>query len=199
MVFRTLKEAGATYFGRFWPALFCLAVLTSSSLSAEAQTFTMRENLSFNTANYTQCDTLLVQVQVATDVNFTQIVDQSNWLWCQPNSTFIYSANLPLLQGYFYWRGRHQNQCTSEVSAWSAPYRFYLFFDASKLTVGDVNGDGFINLMDLVYLVEYLFQGGLPPGPIQAGDVNCDGKCAIGDLLYLVNYMFKFGPAPCNP
>ncbi|HVP37138.1 MAG TPA: dockerin type I repeat-containing protein [Terriglobales bacterium] len=91
------------------------------------------------------------------------------------------------------------NPCSGETSAWSSTFEFYLLLDPSKLVPGDANGDGSLNLVDLIYLVEYFFRSGLPPTPAQNGDVNCDDKCAVGDLIYLINYLFKLGPPPCKP
>lgn len=194
------QERKADLFKVFCKTFLILFVLNLAFLSVpRAQVSTVPVSLTFSTANYTQCNTLLIQIQVATDKTFTNIVDQSSWTACQPNTHFNYSAHLPPLQGNFYWRGRHQNACTGEISAWSSPFRFYLLLDPSKLVPGDVNGDGFLTPVDLIYLVQYFFQGGLPPAPPQVGDVNCDGKCIVGDLIYLINYLFKFGPPPCRP
>lgn len=194
------KERKAGLFKVFCKTFIIFFVLNLAFLSASwAQVSTIPVSLTFNTANYTQCNTLLIQIQVATDKAFTNIVDQSSWTVCQPNTNFTYSAALPPLQGNFYWRGRHQNACTGEISSWSSPFRFYLLLDPSKFVPGDANGDGYLNLQDIIYLIEYFFQGGLPPAPAQVGDVNCDGKCSIGDLLYLINYLWKFGPPPCKP
>ena len=61
---------------------------------------------------------------------------------------------------------------------------------------GDANGDGLIDLADVVYLLNYLFKGDLPPDPMDSGDANCDGTVELGDAIYLLNYLFKDGPAP---
>ena len=61
---------------------------------------------------------------------------------------------------------------------------------------GDANGDGVIDLGDVLYLVSYLYKNGPAPDPWQAGDANCDGVLDLGDVLYLFNYLYKGGPAP---
>ena len=66
---------------------------------------------------------------------------------------------------------------------------------------GDVNGDGKVNVNDVVYLINYLFVAGSPP-PVPTkweGDVNCDGNVNVNDVVYLINYLFVPGsPAPCR-
>ena len=63
---------------------------------------------------------------------------------------------------------------------------------------GDANGDGEINVGDIVYLVNFLYRNGDPPIPLQAADANCDGIVDIGDVVYLVNYLYRGGPEPCE-
>ncbi|MFH1688375.1 MAG: thrombospondin type 3 repeat-containing protein [bacterium] len=70
----------------------------------------------------------------------------------------------------------------------------------------DVNHDGTgPDIADLVYLVNFMFNGGpkppceIPPGSnyFPEADVNGSGNGPdIADLVYLVNYMFNGGPAP---
>jgi agmatine deiminase len=61
---------------------------------------------------------------------------------------------------------------------------------------GDANADGEIDIADAVFLVNYLFIGGPPPGPLEAGDANCDGEVNLADAVYIVNYLFIGGPLP---
>ena len=63
---------------------------------------------------------------------------------------------------------------------------------------GDVDGTSAVDIGDLVYLVEYSFNGGPEPVPLEAADVNCSGGVDIADLVYLVDFMFGTGPAPCG-
>jgi hypothetical protein len=64
---------------------------------------------------------------------------------------------------------------------------------------GDANGDGIVDLGDIVYLVGYLYKGGPAPDPVEAGDCNCDGIVNLGDVVYLVSYLYKGGPPPGCP
>jgi hypothetical protein len=61
---------------------------------------------------------------------------------------------------------------------------------------GDCNGDGAIDIGDVVHLLNYLFIGGPAPKPLPAGDANCDGMINVGDAIYLANYVFIGGPPP---
>lgn len=61
---------------------------------------------------------------------------------------------------------------------------------------GDANADGVIDIGDVVYLINYLFKGGLSPHPMEAGNANCDWVVDVGDVVYLINYLFKGGPPP---
>jgi hypothetical protein len=67
--------------------------------------------------------------------------------------------------------------------------------------VGDIDANASIDIVDLVYLVEYMFQGGPLPIPNKwVGDFNCDGKgIDITDLIGMVMWMFQGGPWLCNP
>ncbi|MCJ7508134.1 MAG: dockerin type I domain-containing protein [candidate division Zixibacteria bacterium] len=62
--------------------------------------------------------------------------------------------------------------------------------------VGDANNDEKLTVSDVIYLINYLFKGGVEPSPWRAGDTSCDGKVNVSDVIYLINYLVKFGPAP---
>lgn len=65
---------------------------------------------------------------------------------------------------------------------------------------GDANGDGAIDIGDVLYLITYLWKGGPPPDPYASGDVNCDGRISLSDVVYLINYLYRDGPPPgCDP
>lgn len=66
---------------------------------------------------------------------------------------------------------------------------------------GDVNYTNQIDIFDIVYFVEYMFNDGPDPEPEhRVGDLNCDLIVDIADLVYMVDYSFDGGPIPCgNP
>ena len=63
---------------------------------------------------------------------------------------------------------------------------------------GDVNGDGNIDVGDVVFLVNYLYRSGPTPTPVSQGDISGDCQVDVGDVVYLINYLFKGGPKPAK-
>ena len=63
---------------------------------------------------------------------------------------------------------------------------------------GDANGDKIINILDVTYLIKYLYKGGPAPVPLAAADANCDAHINITDIVYLISYLYRGGPAPCH-
>lgn len=67
--------------------------------------------------------------------------------------------------------------------------------------VGDMNHDGLgPDIVDLVYAVTYMFQGGAPPIVLEEADIDGNGTGPdIADLVHLVTFMFQGGapPVPC--
>ncbi|MEW6329257.1 MAG: putative Ig domain-containing protein, partial [Candidatus Micrarchaeota archaeon] len=63
---------------------------------------------------------------------------------------------------------------------------------------GDATGNGFVEIDDVIYLINYLFRNGPVPLPLMSGDANNDGEVDISDIVYVINYLFYGGPAPCS-
>ncbi len=63
---------------------------------------------------------------------------------------------------------------------------------------GDVDNNGeFQGILELTYLVDFIFRSGPPPENELAADVNGSGGSAnILDLTYMVDFVFRSGPAP---
>jgi hypothetical protein len=63
---------------------------------------------------------------------------------------------------------------------------------------GDPNNNTVINILDITYLINFVYKGGPAPIPyaLCSGDPN--GNCVINilDITYLINFVYKGGPAP---
>lgn len=64
---------------------------------------------------------------------------------------------------------------------------------------GDANASDGIEIGDAVWLINYIFNAGAAPEPIESGDANCDGEINVADAVYLINFIFRSGPEPCCP
>jgi len=65
---------------------------------------------------------------------------------------------------------------------------------------GDANGDGLIDISDAVFLISYIFSGGVAPGdcnyPKGKGDANGSGTVDIADAVCIISYVFAGGGPP---
>lgn len=54
---------------------------------------------------------------------------------------------------------------------------------------GDCDSSFIVNIVDVVYLVNYLFKSGPAPKPLLSGDVDCNSEVNVTDLTALINYV----------
>ncbi|MFH1891979.1 MAG: dockerin type I repeat-containing protein [Candidatus Zixiibacteriota bacterium] len=72
-------------------------------------------------------------------------------------------------------------------------------FSGTICVPGDADGSGEVDIDDVVYLIAYIFSGGLPPTPdVCCGDADGSGEVDIDDVVYLIAYIFTGGPAPID-
>jgi len=91
-----------------------------------------------------------------------------------------------------YWIFNSVSECGDGDSMGFYIYHF------ENYTCGDLNHDGNSgNILDLNWIIDYIFRGGPTPAPMQAGNVNCQPGVNTVDLNYLVNRIFRDGPPPC--
>ena len=60
-------------------------------------------------------------------------------------------------------------------------------FDTDFLMDGDINGDGILNILDIVSLINLILSGDFE----EAGDINGDGILNILDIVSLVNLILE--------
>jgi hypothetical protein len=61
---------------------------------------------------------------------------------------------------------------------------------------GDVEASGHPSIVDVVYMINWLFSNGSDLCPEIMGDVNAVKGVSIADVVYLINYLFNDGPDP---
>jgi hypothetical protein len=67
---------------------------------------------------------------------------------------------------------------------------------APDYSPGDADGSGDVDISDVVFLITYIFSGGMPPVPLASGDANCSQGVDISDVVFLISYIFSGGKTP---
>ena len=75
----------------------------------------------------------------------------------------------------------------------------YVIDDSPCQYCGDVEFDEAINVLDVVFIINYAYKGGTAPDPLELADVNSDTNINILDIVHLINYIYKSGPEPNCP
>ncbi len=81
----------------------------------------------------------------------------------------------------------------------SVPTQINITYDPNSYTCGDVDNSGAIDVSDIVYIIQYIFNDGPAPSPLISADVDLSGSVDVSDAVYFVQYIFNDGPAPCEP
>ncbi|MGB2768531.1 MAG: C25 family cysteine peptidase [Candidatus Zixiibacteriota bacterium] len=161
------------------------------------------------------------EMPIWTDEPDSFIVVHPNWLPPEPSSFSVHVENAttgtPVNQAYVcLWKGDEvyltgYTDPAGDVSFNPSPSTLGTMYvtvtkhnylpheeeaDVREYLVGDPNGDGVINVADIVYMVNYLYRSGVEPDPTEAGDATCDGVVDVADVVYLVNYLYRGGPEP---
>ncbi len=78
--------------------------------------------------------------------------------------------------------------------------RSYSAINEEQCYPGDANNDNILNILDVVYLINYKYKDGPSPVPVEicSGDANCDCLVNILDVVILINFKYKSGLPPCN-
>ncbi|UCD94331.1 MAG: hypothetical protein JSU69_11305, partial [Candidatus Zixiibacteriota bacterium] len=61
---------------------------------------------------------------------------------------------------------------------------------------GDANGDDMVNILDVTYIINYLYKNGPAPEPMDAADADASGSINLLDVTHIINYLYKMGDPP---
>ncbi len=89
----------------------------------------------------------------------------------------------------FFWRVRAQN-----AAGWSDWCACRSFTTEITWVCGDANGDGLTNLLDITFVISYIYRQGPAPEPVASANVDGSGGISILDVSYMINYIYKDGP-----
>jgi hypothetical protein len=109
------------------------------------------------------------------------IESQITWFYSN-NATFPYSTSNDLGSN---WAETTTGNCGA-LSIWAE----YIYEPEVEETVGDINEDGSVNVLDVVILANVVLTGEYLP----AGDINGDGVNNVLDIVGLVNIILN-GPS----
>ncbi len=73
--------------------------------------------------------------------------------------------------------------------------RAFVMAVTSVYVCGDLDDNGNINILDIIFLINHLYKSGPAPDPVQSANVDGVGNLDILDVIYLINYKYKNGPA----
>ncbi|MBN2226210.1 MAG: hypothetical protein JW763_02480 [candidate division Zixibacteria bacterium] len=123
---------------------------------------------------------------------------QSDWLGPFESDKDCEATHQWISAGNFEVRVQARDEYLEE-SGWSDPHAVSI----AAYVCGDASGDQSVNLLDILFLISYLY--GNPPGeapvPIECGDANADGSVNLLDILCLISFIYGSppGPAPQCP
>ncbi len=79
------------------------------------------------------------------------------------------------------------------------PIVFVGSISSKDIIRGDANYDGNISLLDLTFLIDFIFREGAGSVTVQSSDMNFDYEIDFNDVMYLVDFIFRGGPSPPVP
>jgi hypothetical protein len=70
------------------------------------------------------------------------------------------------------------------------------FLTVSETVCGDADANEIVNLLDIVYLIDWKFKESSPPSLLYSANVNGDSAVDLLDIVHLIDWKFKNGPDP---
>jgi hypothetical protein len=109
-------------------------------------------------------------------------LENGNTLITQTHTSKILEVDI---DGNVVWEYQHESEIGSSWIARAQKYSPNYLMD---FTLGDLNGDGTLNILDIVILANLILSG---DDSNPAGDMNQDGDYNILDIVILVNLILN--------
>ncbi|MCP4705387.1 MAG: hypothetical protein GY865_12355 [candidate division Zixibacteria bacterium] len=75
-----------------------------------------------------------------------------------------------------------------------SPHSAVITISSKAFMCGDVDNSGKIDILDIVFLINFRYKGGPAPEFMASAEVNNDGRLDILDVVHLINFRYKSGP-----
>jgi thiol-disulfide isomerase/thioredoxin len=118
--------------------------------------------------------------------------DTTEWFGPYDDDSICTAGNIWDTEGTYDVTVRAKDIHEGNISDWSAPTSILIH----PYMAGDANGDFMVNILDVVFIIDYLYNTGPMPDPYYSGDANGNGIVNIIDISYLIDYLYNQGPAP---
>jgi len=82
------------------------------------------------------------------------------------------------------------------MSSYNETRTFTLTVTEGGYVSGDADHSSSVSILDVTYLINFLYKGGPEPTIPDAGDPDASCAMNILDVTYLINFMYKDGPIP---
>lgn len=68
--------------------------------------------------------------------------------------------------------------------------------DVCEYVCGDADGNKSVNILDVGFIISYLYRNGPAPDPKIAADADGNGSINILDVAFMISYLYKSGQSP---
>jgi hypothetical protein len=70
------------------------------------------------------------------------------------------------------------------------------FLTITEILCGDVDGSEIVDILDIIFMIDWKFKDGQIPDSMEIVDVNADGAADILDIVHLIDWKFKDSSPP---
>ncbi len=127
------------------------------------------------------------RVEIATDDQFTDII------YSESLDSISVVPDVKLDNDVYFWRVKAFKQSNSDSTEYSNIRMIELI---NSYLCGDADNNSTVNILDITFLIAYLYKDGPAPESHWAADPNGSDTINILDITYLIAYLYKDGPAP---
>jgi len=117
--------------------------------------------------------------------------DTSSWLGPYSSGTNCLAPHSWASPGTYSVKVKARDKWNFET-IWSDPITVKIY----DYVAGDADDNGTVNILDVGYIIRYLYKGGSAPNHAAAADADGNNNVNILDVGYIVGYLYKGGPPP---